>query len=162
MAARRLYDNNPFPNSFIGGELCPIDNRGRSKFPAKFRRMLSPESENRLVVAPGNGDYLIAFPRDAWEGEQSKYNYSPYADEEDLDEQHWRYHYAEEVILDSQGRIIVPRGLLDRVGIGTEMVIVAMRHWFEIWNPQMLADYRKRMEEARRRKKEKRQASETG
>jgi len=147
MAPRRTNASNPFPNSFIGGELCSIDRRGRSKFPAKFRRVLSRESQSRLVIAPGQGDYLVAFPRDAWESLQNRYDYSPYDEETKLNEMRGRYHFAEEVIFDSQGRLSIPEDLLKFAKIENEFIIVSMRNWFEIWNPQTLSDLRKKLQQ---------------
>ena len=154
MAPKRINPTNPFPNSFIGGELCSIDSRGRSKFPAKFRRVLSRESQRRLVIAPGQGDYLIAFPRDGWETLQNRYDYSPYDDETKLNEMRGRYHFAEEVIFDSQGRVTIPEELLKFAKIENEFIIISMRNWFEIWNPQILSDLRQKLQPREHRPKE--------
>jgi MraZ protein len=154
MAARRLNTSNPFPNSFIGRELCSIDSRGRSKFPARFRKMLSRESEKRLVIAPGQGEYLIALPRDFWETLHNRYDPTPYDDETELDKMRDRYHDAEEVIFDSQGRITIPEDLLQYARISKEFVVRSMRHWFEIWNPDLLTEWRKKMRPGKERSQE--------
>jgi len=148
MPPKKLKKINRFPNSFIGDEPCSLDSRGRTIFPAKFRHMISPRAGECLVIAPGKDGCLIAVPRDAWEVEQSKFDFSPYADPVTLKEQRRRFHFAFDVPLESQGRITIPVQLLEKAKIEKDMVIVGMPGRFEIWEPGVLAEYRRNLEEA--------------
>lgn len=49
--------------------------------------------------------------------------------------------WAEEVSLDGQGRISLPRSLSDYAGIGERALIIGAMDRIEIWDPEAFEEY---------------------
>ena len=123
---RRTAGQNPFPNSFTDEFLYTIDHRGRINFPAPFRRALSGESRDRVVVARGLDGCLLVYPKDVWEERRREFNQSPYAPRIQRRLQRELFHGAKESIFDAQGRITIPPRLLKLAQLEKEALIIGL------------------------------------
>ena len=109
--------------------------------PAGFRRILQQSGGQTLVIRK---DYfencLVVYPAAQWQeeiaGVRAKLNrfdgnqqmvYRKLVSE------------AQEVQLDSNGRMLLPQVLLDKVGIKQDALFVGMEQTIEIWAPDMAA-----------------------
>ena len=127
--------------SFIGQFPVRLDAKNRAFMPAGFRRLLQQAGEQTLVVRK---DYfencLVVYPATQWReeiaGVRARLNrfdgnqqmvYRKLVSE------------AQEVQLDSNGRLLLPKALLDKVGIKQDALFVGMEQTIEIWNPQIAA-----------------------
>lgn len=127
--------------SFIGQFPVRLDAKNRAFMPAGFRRLLQQAGEQTLVVRK---DYfencLVVYPATQWRDEiagvRARLNrfdgnqqmvYRKLVSE------------AQEVQLDSNGRILLPKALLDKVGIKQDVLFVGMEQTIEIWNPDVAA-----------------------
>ena len=127
--------------SFIGQFPVRLDAKNRAFMPAGFRRILQQSGVQTLVVRK---DYfencLVVYPAQQWQeeiaGVRAKLNrfdgnqqmvYRKLVSE------------AQEVQLDSNGRILLPQSLLDKVGIKQDALFVGMEQTIEIWAPDVAA-----------------------
>lgn len=127
--------------SFIGQFPVRLDAKNRAFMPAGFRRLLQQAGEQTLVVRK---DYfencLVVYPASQWQqeiaGVRARLNrfdgnqqmvYRKLVSE------------AQEVQLDSNGRLLLPKALLDKVGIKQDALFVGMEQTIEIWNPDIAA-----------------------
>ena len=127
--------------SFIGQFPVRLDAKNRAFMPAGFRRLLQQAGEQTLVVRK---DYfencLVVYPASQWQqeiaGVRARLNrfdgnqqmvYRKLVSE------------AQEVQLDSNGRLLLPKSLLDKVGIKQDALFVGMEQTIEIWNPDVAA-----------------------
>lgn len=126
---------------FLGEYEVPVDDKGRIFLPAELRRNLDPEADDTLVVVRGLDGCLTAHPRNAWTQIADRMKRLPQT------EQKVRLYYrgtlsqAAEVRLDRQGRVSVPRKLLERAGIAERMVVIGALDRLEFWNPQAWQGY---------------------
>ena len=118
-----------------------LDAKNRAFMPAAFRRILQQTDSQTLVVRK---DYfencLVVYPAQQWQeeiaGVRARLNrfdgnqqmvYRKLISE------------AQEVQLDSNGRLLLPQALLDKVGIKQDALFVGMEQTIEIWAPQVAA-----------------------
>jgi len=108
-----------------------IDEKGRLSIPAKFREALRKE---KTLVLTSSDAYLTAYPLKEWRALEDRLRANPKFKREQRDFLRFVYSSAEDVAMDSQGRILVPQGLRQRAGIMREVVIIGMMDTIEIWD----------------------------
>jgi len=128
--------------SFIGQFPVRLDAKNRAFMPAGFRRILQQSGDQTLVVRK---DYfencLVVYPAAQWQEEIAKVR----AKLNRFDgNQQMVYRKlvseAQEVQLDSNGRMLLPQALLDKAGIKQDALFVGMEQTIEIWAPDMAAN----------------------
>ena len=124
---------------FIGQFPVRLDAKNRAFMPAGFRRILQQSGCQSLVVRK---DYfescLVVYPASQWQeeiaGVRTRLNRF------DVDQQmvfRKLVSEAQEVQLDSNGRMLLPQPWLDKVGIRQDALFVGMEQTIEIWNPDV-------------------------
>ena len=108
-----------------------IDEKGRLSIPAKFREALRKE---KTLVLTSSDAYLTAYTLKEWRALEDRLRANPKFKREQRDFLRFVYSSAEDVAMDSQGRILVPQGLRQRAGIMREVVIIGMMDTIEIWD----------------------------
>ncbi len=134
-------ERNPFPNSFTDEFRYTIDHRGRVNFPAPFRRALSDESKDRVIVARGMDGCLLVFPKDVWEQRRRDFNKTPYSPQQQRRLQRLLSFGAKESAFDGQGRITLTPRLIELAKLKKEVLIVGMGDRVELWNPDIYEQY---------------------
>ncbi len=122
-------------STFIGDYECKIDEKGRVLFPSSLRRQVSSASPDRFVVKKDiYEECLVLYPLEEWERQTEiiRRNTNPYNREHNLFIREF-FRGTAEVTLDSSGRLLLPKRLLDMVGIGRDIVMVGMNGKIEIW-----------------------------
>lgn len=122
--------------SFIGDYTCKADAKCRVVVPASFRRGMSASQQSVFVLRKNIFEKCIdMYPMDEWErmiaGIKAKLNM--------FDAKHVAFmrEYCRgtlEVELDANGRVLLPRKMLDEVDIDKEMVLAAQDHLIQIWD----------------------------
>lgn len=130
--------------SFIGQFSAKIDSKNRVFLPAAYRRnFLPPVSDGAevpdvtLVVRKDFFENcLVIYPESQWQAEVEKVR-SRLNRFDSMQQMVYRKMVSEamEISLDASGRILIPRVLLDKVGIGQEALFVGMEQTIEIWAP---------------------------
>ena len=124
---------------FKGNAEYSVDSKGRLAIPAKFRNAMRPEANGSFVATTGMGDTCIRlYPADEWEvKEQEMRGLNTYRPEVRV-ALRLMLANAEEMTLDGQGRVMLPRTLLDEAGIepGAKAKLVGMLECIEVWKPE--------------------------
>jgi MraZ protein len=120
--------------NFIGEFNCKIDAKGRVMLPSALRKQLAPEANERFVMNRGFESCLVLYPKNEWEvisAEVNKLNQYVKKNREFI-----RYFYrgATELELDSNGRLLLPKRMLQYAGIDKEIVLFAYGNRIEIWD----------------------------
>ena len=121
--------------TFIGDITCKVDAKGRIMLPSTFKKQMPKEAQDTFVVKKDIFENcLVLFPLDEWERQnriiRSKIN--PYKKEHNKFLRNF-YRGAAELVLDSSNRILIPRRLLEQVGISREVVLAGQDGKIEIW-----------------------------
>ncbi|HAY33293.1 MAG TPA: division/cell wall cluster transcriptional repressor MraZ [Ignavibacteria bacterium] len=126
---------------FQGHSVCNLDAKSRLILPAKFRKYIKPEADNKLVLTKGMDDCLLVYPQDEWEKvKQVMLNFNPFNGEERNFTRVFLY-YANECELDSQNRILIPTDLIQLAGLKKEVIVLGLLDKMEIWDPDKKKNY---------------------
>ena len=126
-------------HSFKGQYEHSIDAKGRIAFPAKMRKVLSPDAQERFVVVRGLETCLYLYPDNEWcdvENALSKAN--NFTRTGRIAKRNF-LRYAEDAVLDKQHRLALPYEHTNYAQINGKAVFIGMGQYIEIWSPHVLA-----------------------
>lgn len=123
-------------STFIGDFICKADAKGRIVLPSLFKKAMVAMEESRFVVRKDLfEECLILSPYPDWEEEmrqiREKVNMYNRA-ENKFYRQYFRG--AAEVSFDGNGRLLIPRRLLEKIDLPKEMVLVGVDNKIELWS----------------------------
>lgn len=131
-------------NTFIGHTEAKLDDKGRLFVPASYRRVLSEGGAKRLVIRQDTlNACLVCYPETVWNEQVAQLNHT--LNEWDPQDQLLLMQFvadAELVELDNQGRILLPKRILQALGNSGEMLVVGMMNRFTIWDKATFASKR--------------------
>lgn len=115
---------------FMGEFAHNIDRKGRLILPAKFRDELG----EKVIVNRGLDGCLNVYTLPEWEIVYKKVTALPSTNKQARMFQRTFLAKASEVELDSQGRILIPSGLISEAGLVKECLIIGVANHLEIWS----------------------------
>lgn len=124
--------------SFIGDYVCKVDEKGRLLFPSAFKKQNKSASPDRYVVKKDVFEScLVLFPVEEWnrQNELIRKNTNPYNREHNRFLREF-YRGTAEITLDSSGRMLIPKRLLDMAEAGKELVLTGQDSRIEIWGKE--------------------------
>lgn len=124
--------------SFIGKVQAKTDAAGRVFIPSNFRKVLQSMDESCLVLRKDvYQDCIVLHPKKLWDEEYKKLeeNLNDWGDPEKQKTFRMISWSVEEVELDSNGRILIPKYYLQEAKISGSVFFVGMNKSIEIWNP---------------------------
>lgn len=121
--------------TFIGDFECKADAKGRIVLSAAFKKALA-EGEDRFVVRKDLfEECLVIYPYSYWEEELLKIRQrlNPY------DREHKKFlrdffRATAEVSLDSNGRFLIPKRLMEQVNAERDVVLIGVDRYIELWS----------------------------
>lgn len=128
--------------TFIGDYIGKADSKCRVVVPASFRRVMEASGQVMFVLRKNVFEACIdMYPYDEWEKQVSKLR-----SELKLMKHRHAVFFREfcrgtqEVEMDANGRVLLPRRMLEEVGIDKELVFAAQDSLIQIWNPKTYED----------------------
>jgi len=122
---------------FRGVTQLALDAKGRLAIPGKHRAALTGSAENperTLIVTADPSRCLLVYPRDTWEPLQARLMGLSSFNVEIRGLQRLLVGHADEVEMDSTGRILVPPALRQYAGLEHHVVLVGQGNKFELWD----------------------------
>lgn len=127
---------------FRGAALLSLDAKSRVAVPTKHRDALRLQSVNAdeaqssggLVLTAHPHRCLLLYPQPAWEPIQSKLMALSSFDKQSSGLQRLLVGYAEDVELDSAGRLLVSSALRQFANLDKQIMLVGQGSHFELWN----------------------------
>ncbi|AQS52830.1 Transcriptional regulator MraZ [Jeotgalibaca dankookensis] len=120
-----------------------MDTKGRIIIPAKFREELGPS----LVLTRGLDGCLFGYPMSQWQVLQDKLKQLPLAKKDARSFVRFFYSAAVEVEIDKQGRINIPKTLLEYANIQKECHVIGVSDRIEIWSSEKWESFAEAAEE---------------
>lgn len=115
-----------------GAHAVTLDTKGRLLVPAKVRAEV-PCSE-WIITLDIHEPCLLGYPLPIWEGIEKALLDLPNVDKEVRALQRWLVGNATSVVLDAQGRLLIPRVLCDHARLEKEVIWVGLGQKFELWD----------------------------
>jgi MraZ protein len=128
---------NPIPTqgnpvAFRGEYIHAVDDKGRVIVPLKFRTELG----SAFVITKGIGGCLFIYRERDFQEIEQRLQSQPVLDQHALRMKRWLFASANDLQVDSQGRIAIPSALRSFAGIAenTEAVIAGTGEKIEVWS----------------------------
>jgi len=119
---------------FRGVTQLALDVKGRLAVPARHRDALAMGGEGRLVLTADPSRCLLLYPVAAWEPIQARLMDLSSFNDKIRGLQRLLVGYADDVEIDTAGRILVPPALRRYAGLDKHVVLVGQGHKFELWD----------------------------
>ncbi|MBL7727105.1 MAG: division/cell wall cluster transcriptional repressor MraZ [Dinghuibacter sp.] len=124
-----------------------LDAKGRFLLPAGIKKKLPAEEGNAFVIARGFEENLVLYPAHTWqENVQSKLDKLSDFNPEVRRFKRLFLNGATELEMDSAGRVLIPKTLMEYAGLSKEAILFAEGGKIEIWDK---SKYRKFFETAK-------------
>jgi MraZ protein len=117
-----------------------IDQKGRINIPSKFRKLLSPEAEETLVISRAPDGCLWAYPKDEWEKFEETLDKMPVSRDANKFQRAIQ-NTLNDSALDRQGRISLTSLQMKIAGIDKNVSIIGRGNYLEIWDTRRFEEY---------------------
>ena len=125
----------------VGHFTCKLDSKGRLMLPSEFKEQMGAQAEEGFVLRPGlfeSSRCLDLYTRKDWDELQDKLRTSlNLFDEEDIATIRFFNSGARFAKLDANGRLQIPKDLMDKGIITKEVVIESVANKMEIWDKEL-------------------------
>lgn len=124
---------------FQGKTAISLDSKGRLAVPTRYREMIQMDAQNLMTITEHPDGYLMLFPRPQWLLLKTN------AAQLDQDAAWWKrvvIGSANDIELDSAGRILVAPELREAAQINKEVLLIGMLNHFEIWDRLIYAEHK--------------------
>ncbi len=123
--------------SFLGEHECKVDAKGRVLLPSRLKAAMPPESATNLTIQKGFEKYLVLYTLPEWQKVYQKISSLNEFNEDQRRLQRLFLSGNFEVELDSAGRLLLPKLMMNHAQIGNEAVMVGVGTRIEVWNPEL-------------------------
>jgi MraZ protein len=129
---------------FRGNHPARVDEKGRLKIPAEFKRVIDEKYGQQYYITSLDGDVAQVYPFEEWERIEQKLaglsNFNP-TKKKFLERTNY---WGQQVEMDGQGRLLIPQLLREAAQIKGEVAVVGYLNYLEVRN---LETYRKKIQE---------------
>ncbi len=119
---------------FRGNHPTRVDEKGRLKLPADFKRRIDEQYGTQFFITSKDGKAAEVYPLQEWEKVEQKLaqipNMNP-AKKKFLDRVNY---YGQVVEMDAQGRVLLPQILRESAQVTGDVVVFGMQSYLEVAN----------------------------
>ena len=132
---------------FRGHAYRTLDSKGRLILPPEFREVVfSKDSEGRIMLTNLDG-CVVGYPYSEWVELEQSFNEINLLNRRLRDFQRFFFSGAKEVIMDKQGRILLPPHLRKYAKLKKDVVLAGVGNKFEIWDQEQFESQITKVEE---------------
>jgi len=118
-----------------------LDDKDRFVLPAKFRDKIKSFDNKKFYLTRGLDSCLLMFHSTVWQGLEEKLKGLSFTEGSSRAFNRIFFSGAQEIEIDTQGRVSVPGYLKDFAKIGRDIIIVGVADRIEVWGKKMWDDY---------------------
>lgn len=130
-------------NNFLGEYEISIDAKGRFLMPGGFRKQLAEGEGERFVINRGFENCLTLFPMSVWNALSEKINKLNDFNQSARDFKRLFLNGATIIEVDTAGRLLLPKPLLEFSNIKKDIVFSAQGNKVELWDKDTYYNYMK-------------------
>lgn len=124
---------------FFGEYSVSVTDGGRVAIPKKIRDNLKGDV---CILTKGFDICLSGYDRDDWMRRTSDLNTVSLLDRENIDKKRVLFSGAQELVIDEQGRLVIPKSLTEYMQFQTQkMKVIGAGDHFEIWDEKVWESY---------------------
>ena len=123
---------------FRGNHPTRVDEKGRLKMPAEFKRLIDEKYGTQFYITSRDGKVAEVYPFEEWQRLEEKFsrlsNFNP-AKKNFLKRTNY---YGQQVEMDAQGRLLMPQLLRESAEIKGEVAVMGYLTYLEVHNMETL------------------------
>jgi len=127
-----------------GSHLTRVDEKGRLKLPAEFKRWLEEKYGASFYITSRNGHRAQIYPMPEWEKFETQLSDIPDFDPAKSKLQDRLSYYGQTAEMDPQGRVLIPQILREAANISGDVLVIGKGTYLEVVNHEA---FRKSLEE---------------
>jgi len=129
--------------AFRGRAEYSIDAKGRVAIPAKMRAAMGAEAEGKFIAIYGIDRGILLYPKDVWAKKEAELETLNQYRSENREAIRRLFMNMEDAELDGQGRVALPKYVLEAAGLGpsTTALILGAYDKIELWNPAVFEEH---------------------
>jgi transcriptional regulator MraZ len=129
---------------FRGNHPTRVDEKGRLKVPAEFKRVIDEKYGPQFYITSMDGKVAQVYPFEEWERIEQRLSALPTFNPTKKKFLNWVNYYGQMVEMDGQGRLLIPQILRESASIKGEVAVTGNLTYLEVRNLEL---YRKEIEE---------------
>ena len=129
----------------MGHGPAKIDDKGRLKVPANFRKVIEDKFGKDLFITSFDGEKALVYPIPVWFDFQARLAKVPSTSQAKTKLLERANYFGQVSAMDVQGRVLVPQKLRDVAGIAADVVVLGNQDHLVVWNEERM---KKRLESA--------------
>ena len=129
----------------MGHAPATIDDKGRLKVPANFRKIIEEKYGRDCFITSTDGRRALVYPLPVWFDFQDRIARVPSTSMAKGKLLERVNYYGQASSIDAQGRVLVPAVLREVAGIQDDVVVIGNQDHLIVWNDQKI---QKRLEES--------------
>ena len=129
---------------FRGNHPTRVDEKGRLKVPAEFKRVMDEKYGNQFYITSLDGKSALVYPFEEWQQIEDKLSRLSTFNPTKKKFLNRTNYYGQVVEMDGQGRLLVPSLLRDAAAIKGDVAVLGNLTFLEVRN---LAGFQKEIEE---------------
>ena len=133
------------PNVLMGHAPAKVDEKGRLKIPAGFRKLIEERYGSDCFITSTDGDRALIYPLAVWYDFQARLAKVPSTSVSKVKVLERVNYFGQTGAIDAQGRVLVPAVLRNVAGIAEDVVVIGNTDHLVVWNEERI---QKRMSEA--------------
>jgi MraZ protein len=118
----------------MGHSPAKIDDKGRLKVPANFRKIIEDRYGPECFITSTDGERALVYPLPVWFEFQSRMAKVPSASQAKAKYLERVNYFGQVASIDAQGRILVPAVLREVAGIAEDVVVLGSQDHLIVWN----------------------------
>jgi MraZ protein len=123
---------------FFGEYQVSFTGVGRIVLPKKIRELLKGTT---VVITKGFDNCLSGYDKDEWESKAKDLMSVSLLEKENIEKRRFLFASTVYIEIDEQGRLVLPKNLLEYAGFNGKALIVGVGDHFEIWEVEKWNTY---------------------
>lgn len=119
---------------FRGNHPTRVDEKGRLKLPAEFKRRIDESYTGRFYITSKDGRVAEVYPMQEWEKVEQQLAAIPNFDSAKRKLMDRYNYFGSEAEMDAQGRLLIPQILREKANVMGDVVVFGMQNHLEVAN----------------------------
>ena len=120
---------------FTGEHECKLDAKGRLVLPARLKAVLPEASKKSIIIRKGFEPNLIIYSLHEFQNIYTRISSLNEFSSEQRKLKRKLFSSISQVDLDSNGRFLLPKGMIQHCNINKDVILVGMGNVIEMWSP---------------------------
>jgi len=122
----------------MGHAPARIDEKGRLKIPANFRKIIEDRYGPDCFITSTDGERALVYPMSVWFDFQNRLAKVPSTSVPKMKMLERVNYFGQVSSIDTQGRVLVPAVLRDVAGIVDDVVVIGNQDHLIVWNEEKI------------------------